>query len=512
MSRDGLRGFIRDVNKTGDLDARDLAKKKQEAKRSAAAQNLFDQSFRPFLELLERKGELIRFDREVDPKTNMSAIEWRAYDQLGKASLFGNIKGHPGWQACSQILTDRKKWAMALNLTEAELLPALSRKLRTPIPPVMQDGGLAPVKDVILKGAEASLDDIPVMMTSERDGGPFMAAGMAVLKDPDTGIRNMSIHRMQVMGRDKAGFVMLPRQARRIYDKYVARGQAMPVAVVIGAHPAIIFGSGYTTTFGVDELAVAGGLLGDPVRLVKCETADIEVPADAEIVLEGEILPNHTEPEGPYGEVPGTYARQGRAEIFRLKAITRRRDAIYYALHCGAPVTCTQATTGLGIEIATWDHLSKVEGGLDLIDVRCHPAGGMMLLVVKLRPRIEGQAKTALLAALSGPYLHPKLAIAVDDDIDANDLRQVMWSMTTRVHAERDVVMIPNTRVFALDNVSPVAAPGDNPFNRLGTKWLIDATKPAITDPDARDRFTRAMPKNYDSVALEDFLPPEALR
>ena len=107
----------------------------------------------------------------------------------------------------------------------------------------------------------------------------------------------------------------------------------------------------------------------------------------------------------------------------------------------------------------------ETEGGLDLLDVRCHPSGGMMMVVLKMRPRVEGQAKTALMAALSGAYLHPKLAIAVDDDIDANDLRQIMWSLTTRVHAERDVIMIPNTRVFALDNISPVV-PGQNSFHR----------------------------------------------
>ena len=110
------------------------------------------------------------------------------------------------------------------------------------------------------------------------------------------------------------------------------------------------------------------------------------------------------------------------------------------------------------------------------------------------------------MAALSGAYLHPKLAVAVDDDIDANDLRQVMWSMTTRVHAERDIVTIPNTRVFALDNISPVV-PGQNSFHRIGTKWMIDATKPALTQGEARDQFERAMPRNFDHVDLDEFLP-----
>jgi len=511
MSDDGLRGLIRDAKRGGDLDSRDLKRRKGAARRAAVARNVGDQSIRGFLQRLERQGELVRIEKQVDPAANMSAIDWKTYDATGKATLFTDIKGHGGWQACSQILADRRKWAAALSVTEAEFLPALSRKLKTLIDPVMDENGSAPCKEVVKIGDDASLLDIPVVTQSEHDGGPYIASGMAILKDPETGIRNFSIHRQQIFDAHHSGFLMLPRQARRVHDKYRARGEPTPVAIVIGAHPAIIFGSAFTTKFGIDELAVSGGLLGDPVRLVKCETIDMEVPADAEIVLEGEVLLDEKRWEGPFGEVPGTYAEAEDCEIFRVKAITHRRDPIYYALHCGMPTTCTQATTGLGIELATWEHLSNVEGGLDLLDVRCPPAGATMMLVVKLRPRIAGQAKTALLAALSGPYLHPKLVVAVDEDIDAGDLRQVMWSMTTRVHAEKDVTLIPNTRTFALDKISPVAE-GGGQFERLGTKWLIDATMPAITHPEERARFMRAMPRNFDQVNLDDFLPEEYLR
>jgi len=224
-------------------------------------------------------------------------------------------------------------------------------------------------------------------------------------------------------------------------------------------------------------------------------------------VLEGELVPdNHLEPEGPFGEVTGTYPDPGQAHVFNLRAITRRKDAIYYALHCGFPVTDTQATTAMGIEIATLEHLRRVDGGLDLLDVRVLTVSGLMTLVVKLRPRVEGQAKTALMAALAGPYQQPKMAIAVDDDIDAADLRQIMWSMATRVRADRDVVMIPNIKVWGLDNASPVI-PGVEAFQRVGTKWMIDATKPAVTMPMERARFDMAMPLNYASVDLVDFLP-----
>ncbi len=465
-----------------------------------------DQSFRTFLGNLEQQGEMIRFAKQVDPLANMSAVEWKTYNELGKSSLFTDIKGYPGWHAVSQILADRKKWAIGLGVGEDELLEHISQRVRAPIDAVEVGKDEAPVRELIVTGGDVDLYDIPSMITSEHDGGRFFASGMGIMKDPETGVRNISIHRQQIMGKDKTGFIMLPRQARRIYDIYSARNEPTPVAMVYGAHPAIFFGSAFTTSYGLDELSISGALLGEAVRMVKCETIDIEVPAEAEMVIEGVVLPNHMEPEGPFGEVPGTYAQQGESEIFKVTAITRRKDAIFYALHCGAPVTETQTTTGLGIEVATREHLQNVEGGLDLLDVRCLSEAGLMAIVLKIRPRVEGQAKTALLAALSGPYLHPKLAIAVDDDIDASDLRQVMWSMTTRVHAERDVVMIPNSRVFPLDNSSPVVE-GQSTLHRLGTKWLIDATKPAVTQVEERARFERAIPKNFDDVDLDSFLP-----
>lgn len=469
--------------------------------------NQRDQSYRSFLADLEAQGELIRFTKQVDPVRNLSAVEWRAYNELGKASLFTDIAGHPGWTACSQIVADRRKWAIGLGLPEDNFLGRIAERIRRPAKPILVDAADAPVKQVRLIGDEANLLELPAVKVSERDAGRFIPSGITFMKDPETGIGNLSLHRQQVMGKDKTGFVMVPRHARRIYDKYSAMGKPTPVAIVIGVHPAIWFGAGFTTGFGVDELELAGGLLGEGVRTVRCETSDLEVPAEAEIVLEGELVPgNHLEPEGPFGEVTGTYPDPGEAHVFKLKAITRRRDPIYYALHCGFPVTETQATTGLGIEIATSEHLRNVDGGLDLLDVRCLPVFGLMALIVKIRPRVEGQSKTALMAALSGPYQQPKLAIAVDDDIDAADLRQIMWSLTTRVHAERDVILIPGARVFALDNISPLV-PGVEAFQRVGTKWMIDATKPAVTMGKARDRFNPAMPANYDGVNLRDFLP-----
>jgi 2,5-furandicarboxylate decarboxylase 1 len=465
-----------------------------------------DQSFRGHVRNLEQQGELVRIDREADPLSNVSAVGWKAYDRLGKSTLFTNLKGHPGWSLACQVVTDRRKWAIGLGVSEDQVIPTLVARSRKPLDPVLVDPGDAPVKEVILTGADADLTKIPAMWTSERDPGAYIAAGMAIIKDPDTGIRNMSYHRQQILGPNRTGFLLCPRHALRIYQKHQALKRNMEVAVVVGAHPAMLFAAGFTTTYGTDELAVAGGLIEDPIRLVRCETVDLEVPADAELVIEGEILHDGKTEEGPFGEVTGTYAMEGSTEIFVVKAITHRRDPVFYGMHAGAPMCDPQSITGTGIEAALHEHLSRVEGGLDLLDVRCLGISGLMAVVIKLRPRVEGQAKTALMAALSGPYLHPKLAIAVDEDIDAADLRQVFWSLTTRVHAERDVVRIPNTRIWSLDNVSDIV-PGMSPMYRIGTKLIIDATKPAVTHPEARERFDRAMPMKYDNVRLEDFLP-----
>ena len=465
-----------------------------------------DQSLRGHVQNLEQQGELIHITAEVAPHENLSALGWKTYDRLGKASLFSNVEGFPAWRVCNQIIADRGKWAIALGLETDELIPTLVERIKHPIRPSLVESKDAPVKEVVKIGPEADLTKIPAMWHSENDPGPYIASGMAIIKDPETGIRNMSIHRQQLLGPDRTGFLICPRHALRIYQMYQRRSEPMPVAMVIGAHPAIYYASGFTSSYGLDELEIAGALLNDSIRLVKCETIDIEVPAEAELVIEGEVLPAEMTEEGPFGEATGTYAMEGSTEVFRVKAITHRLDPIFYGMQCGAPMTDTQSITGTCIETVITDHLKNVEGGLDLLDVRCLGISGLMAVVIKLRPRVEGQAKTALMAALSSPYLHPKIAIAVDDDIDASDLRQVFWSLTTRVHAEHDVVRIPNTRIWSLDNVSDIV-PGMSAMYRIGTKMIIDATKPSMSQREERSRFERARPLNYDNVDLKDFLP-----
>ena len=217
---------------------------------------------------------------------------------------------------------------------------------------------------------------------------------MAIIKDPETGIRNMSIHRMQILGPDTTGFLICPRHALRIYQMYQARNEPMPVAMVIGAHPALYYAAGFTSSYGLDELTVAGALLGDPVRMVKCETHRHGGPGRGGDRPRRRGRADRHDAGRPVRRGDRNLRDGGLDRDLRVKAITHRSEPMFYSMQCGIPMTDTQSITGTCIETVVTDHLRSVEGGLDLKDVRLLGISGLMAVVLKLRPRVEGQAKT----------------------------------------------------------------------------------------------------------------------
>jgi 2,5-furandicarboxylate decarboxylase 1 len=446
-----------------------------------------DQSLRTHLANLEQQGELVRFDAEIDPDENMAAVAHRTFAELGKACLFDKVKGHSAWRVAAQLVADRRKWGVALGVPEAEVVATLIERIAARVPAVDVPRQDAPVKEVVLLGDEVDLTKLPAMWTSEKDPGRYIAAGMCFIKDPDTGIRNVSFHRAQIVGPDRTGFLICPRQALKIFEMYGRRNRPMEVAMVVGAHPLIAFAAGFVADYGTDEMSIAGALLGDPVRMVKCETIDMEVPAEAELVIEGEIFPGERTPEGPFGEVTGTYAQEGSTPLFRVKAVTHRKDPIFHAMQCGLAPSEAHALIGTTVEMKLWEHLRGIDAEeLELLDVRCIGAMSPLFVVLQVRQKTAGQGKHAALAALSSPYLHPKFAIAVDDDINPSDVNEVMWALATRLDAGADLARINAARVFTLDNASPIE-PGMSPMYRVGTKMVLDATRPQ-GDP----RFARA--------------------
>lgn len=432
------------------------------------------QSLRRYLRTLEGEGKLLRIEKSVDVDENISALSYLAYVQRRQGCLFSDIRGFPGWEVASQLVMDRDMWALALGVPETEVVHTLALRLANPIAPLLDTTG--PVQEVIQTGDAVDLMKIPAMWTSERDPGRYIASGMCIIKDPKTGIRNMSVHRAQILSRNTTGYYMVPRQAMRIHQMHQELGRPMEAAMVIGGHPLVMFAAGFVAPYGMDELAIAGGLLRHPLRLVKCRTIDLEVPADAEMVLEGEILPAEIAPEGPFGEVTGTYSKVGTAPVFRVKAITRRAKPVFYAMSCGMPPSDAHSITCVVVEARLSEHLRTVDGGLlDIRDIRCPGGMSPLILALRMQPRYAGQAASALLAAAASPYLHPKLLVATDTDVDISDPWQVLRALATRFDPAKGMTRIDATRVFTLDNASPLPE-GVNPMHRTGTKVLFDAT------------------------------------
>lgn len=464
---------------------------------------------RSFIKDLEEAKELIRITKPVGPRENLAGLAWQGENKLGKATFFENLEGYPGWKAISYADASRARLGLAIGSTPRNFIPTMSDLLKKG-PTKKQLIETGPVKDVIKVGDQVDLNEIPIHIMSNMDAGPYMGSGMAVIKDPETGIQNVSLHRHQLKDKNKLGVLIHPgRHMDMIYKKYEARKEPMPIALAVGHHAAYYLCTCWTFPFGVDEFEMAGTFLGEPVRTVKCETQDLEVPADAEIIIEGYIPPFERENEGPFAEHTG-YARAGSGlnPYMIVTAITRRRDAIYYALQGGKPIASSQILDGLPMEVVIYNRVKDVGGYVNVHDVVAVPcAGGSHIIVVQITPKIQGEARDVALATLSSPYIHPKIAIVVDDDINPHDEKELFWSLSTRVNPERDVFIVPGTHGHHLDASLPlITEPGKFPQIRRGSKMGIDATKPPINEPDARDHFTRSHALGSDKFNIEDYI------
>ncbi len=451
---------------------------------------------------LEAAHELIRIDKPVDPITQMGALLYQAREK----ALFFEKLPH-GWRSLGQAPANTRHAALAFGVAEEALVPHVAAKLGTLVPPVQVADG--PVKEVKLQTGEFDLRHLPVHIAGQRDGGPVIGSGLVVSKDPDTGARNMSFHRLQVKGPQKSGILLYPRHTWRNYLKYQTRNEPMPVAIFIGHHPLYYIAAATTAAYGVDEIEIAGGLLGNPVPLVRCETVDLEVPADAEIVLEGHIPPHYREDEGPFSEFQDYYVTgSGKNPVVEYQCMTRRDDAIFKNLQNGSEMEgCVFHKVPICATL--FRRLKDIGGGPTLHNVTVLP--GVFGVVVQMTQRFYGEAKNLLLAALSSEYQHPKIAIAVDADVDIFNPAELLWALSTRVDPQQDVVVIPGTHNHAMDASLPeLGAPGTALWQRRGSKMLIDATTPPPTDEKARSMFERIRPP-HAHLRIEDFAAADSL-
>ncbi|HKX49340.1 MAG TPA: UbiD family decarboxylase [Candidatus Binatia bacterium] len=457
---------------------------------------------RSFIASAEKSAELLRVDRETDPLTEMGVL----FGETEQPLIFENVRGYPGWQVCGELVTSRAAQALAFQVDRSQVVPELARRMQSAALPG-RNVNTGPVKERILTGHDVDLRKLPVVVHSQEDGGPYIGSAMCVTKDPDTGIQNVAMLRMQIQDRNRTGTAFAPRHSWMHYQKYEARNEPMPMAAVIGHHPILDLATNSSVPYGVDEFQVAGSLLQEPLEMVRCETVDLMVPANAEIVIEGLIPPGIREDEGPFGEFQCYYlTRTRKCPIFDVKAITMRRDALYRHIQATPSTVEHQALVAVPMEAHLWQRIKDVDGYIDLKDVHVPPWGACFVVLVKFTPRLEEQAKSVLMAALSSSYAHPKIAIALDDDIDLTDPRDVFWAVATRVDPARDLLQIPHARMHSLDPSGKlVTAPGAG-HQRVGGKLGIDATKPPTCRPKDRYDWERVLPMGHGNISLQEVL------
>lgn len=456
---------------------------------------------RSWIAQLREANQLAYVRKPVDPRTEMGALLWQSRE---KALLFENLKGYPGWRVLGMAPANLQQAALAFETTLENLIPKAAQLFSRRLPVERVASG--PVKEVIWRGKEVDLNKLPIHTSGSKDGGPYISGGLCITKDPDTGARNVSFHRLQLKAPNRTGIMSLPMHHTWMnFRKYEERGEPCPIAVFIGHHPMYYMGAATSGPYGMDELEVVGGLLGEPVRVVPCETVDLEVPADAEIVLEGYILPGVREPEGPFAEFQDYYlGGLGNNPVVEYQCVTMRHDAIFKAVQNGSEVEgCIYHKVPMSAEI--FNRIKDISGYVDLKNVLVLP--GIFGVVVQMTPRFYGEAKHVLLGVFSSSYPHPKVVIGVDEDVNIFNYWEILWAINTRVDPAKDIVIIPGTRQNPMDpNGEELFAPGDPRWQRIGSKVIIDATKPPTSDEKAREKFERIKPMGYGRVRLEDYI------
>lgn len=386
------------------------------------------------------------------------------------------------------------------KLDKSEMSREFRRRAASAQPVKVISASHAPVKEVILTGKNVDLNQLPITQHHELDSGRYISAGLLICKDPDTGVPNAGVYRHEVKGRDQLGCGLAPaHNAGYIAGRYAALGKPMEVAIVIGHHPAVFLGCCAEGPVGMNELEIAGGLLGESLEMVNAETVDLQVPAQAEIIIEGIIdrpSDGPTAIDGPFGEYTWYYGGKQACYLLRVTAITMRHDAIYHDLDPAHPEH--NLAKILGAEASIYDAVKKAVPSVHAVHL---PMSGVLYhIYVSIKKRVQGEGKLAGIAALSG-HTWATMVVVVDDDVDVFNEGDVLWAIATRVVAEKDVSIISNVTGQRLNPSAHNESQGGRGY--MVSKMIIDATKP-VDSPFS----TRITPnKNlWQTMQLNDYL------
>lgn len=451
---------------------------------------------RSYLSALEEKGLLVRVDHPINKDTElMPLVRWqyRGLDEeQRKAFLFTNVIDATGTRYESPVVVaalgaSRQVYAAAMGCEVSEIRDNWLKLTAQRTLPVMVPAEGAPVKEVKLMGADLTgphggLYSLPIpISTPGIDPSPFLTSGHFVTKDPETGIRNVGNYRAMVKAPDRTGIQLIPTQHIGMhFTKCQKQGKHLEAAILIGAPPAVAMAAVAKVPYGVDEYEVAGSLIGAPIELVKCETVDLEVPANTEIVIEGIIRTDEWEPEAPFGEFSGYVGERRYHPIFEVRCITHRRKPVCQAFISQFPPSESSKIRGLANEAVYYDLLVNHANIPTVKDVAFpEEASAQHMVVIAMDKASKAEPWQAMHAVNALDSTYGKICVVVDGDINPRDLSSVMWAIATRSQPHRDWRIISG-KASALD---PSAAPPNAPPEQLwfpepnGTGGvMIDAT------------------------------------
>jgi UbiD family decarboxylase len=449
------------------------------------------QDLRSFLDEVKRRrpSDVQVVTAPVDPAYELTALVVKLEKERRQRPvlLFEHVKG-TSFPVLTNLHASRSRLAQAIGCAPEATLRTYLRAMERPVPPRVVATG--PVKDVVQRDGAVDLYALPQIVHHEGDAGPYITAAISFAKDPASETWNCAYNRLMIQGRDTTSIhLTLGKHLWEFQQIAEQRGEALPLALVVGVHPAIALGALAIGSIDEDERAIMGALLGEPLELVKCETSDVLVPAHAELVLECEILPGKRTAEGPFGEFTGYSLGERQREVVKVRAVTRRRDAVFQ-----------------DITVAHLDHmlLSTIPMEANLYravramvpSVRAVRVPAPFTCYVSIEQRLTGQAKNAIMAVF-GSDLYMKRVVVVDHDVDVFDDRQVTWAVATRCQPDRDLTVITHARGSDLDPSSRE--------DGYTAKWGVDATaKPSLAGYTPRHRVPPAV---WERLRLEDFLP-----
>lgn len=461
--------------------------------------------------LKEMPGQLIETDVEVDPMAELAGVYRHVGaggtvmrpTKEGPAMIFNNVKGHPGAKVAIGLLASRSRVAALLGRDARELGKAMYESVANPVPPVLGEGP-APCQEVVHKATDPDFDLfklVPAPTNTPDDAGPYITLGMCYATHPDTGRSDVTIHRLCIQSKDELSIFFTPgaRHIGAMAERAEQLGQRLPISISIGVDPAIEIGSCFeapTTPMGYDELAVAGALRGEPVKLCKCLTVNEKAIANAEYVIEGEVVPGVRVQEDQNShsgfampEFPGyTGPASSDCWLIKVTAVTTRKDPIMQT--CIGPSEEHVSMAGIPTEASIWGMVDKAMPGR-LQNVYCASAGGGKYMAVlqfkKLAPSDEGRQRQSALLAFSA-FSELKHIFLVDEDVDCFDMNDVLWAMNTRFQGDADIITIPGVRCHPLDPSNDPSCSKSIRDHGIACKTIFDCTVPY----DQKARFVRA--------------------